>query len=276
MRSVRSAICTSGEPVSPSWVRNCSIRLFFRSTASGIEGPPIATPQGAVLPRRGGFQKLFFCQQIRSEVTTATNRSKADGSGGGPCRGDVEGDLVAQRVDVRELPLFTKATNEGQGHPLVIEIAREIEDMSLHGELVLAEGRREPDVDDGLMLASRGSQAADVDADRKPQGPIRLDVGGRKAEGSAASGSSDHLAADRVGPPEHSRRPRQISPLKRRADLGRRDRDAVDHEGLDHVSAKSERTGESLEQPGIAVGATAEPVIEPDDDLPRLEPADQD
>ena len=95
---------------------------------------------------------------------------------------------MAQRVDVRELPLFTKATNEGQGHPLVIEIAREIEDMSLHGELVLAEGRPEPDVDDGLMLASRCGQPADVDADRKPEGPIRLDVGGRKAEGSAASG----------------------------------------------------------------------------------------
>src|SRR5437660_6523369 len=243
MRSVRSAICTSGEPVSPSWVRNCSIRLFFRSTASGIEGPQSPRPREPCSHAGAGSKSSFFVSRYARRLPRCPIEVKLTGSGGGPCRGNVEGDLVAQRVDVRELPLFTKATNEGQGHPLVIEIAREIEDVSLHDELVLAEGRPEPDVGDGLMLASCGGQAADVDADRKPQGPIRLDVGGRKAEGSAASGSSDHLAADRVGPPEHSRRPRQISPLKRRADLGRRDRDAVDHEGLDHVSAKSERTG---------------------------------
>src|SRR6266478_5452977 len=41
--------------------------------------PPIATPQGAVLPRRGGFQNLFFCQEIRREGTTRVNRSKARG-----------------------------------------------------------------------------------------------------------------------------------------------------------------------------------------------------
>src|SRR6266849_565164 len=41
--------------------------------------PPIATPQGAVLPRRGGFQKLFFCQEIRPEGTTRSYRSKANG-----------------------------------------------------------------------------------------------------------------------------------------------------------------------------------------------------
>ena len=42
------------------------------------------------------------------------------------------------------------------------------------------------------------------------------------------------------------------------------------------MSTKSERTGQCLEEPDVAAGATAEPVIEPDDDLPRLEPADQD
>src|SRR5438093_10736128 len=110
MRSVRSAICTSGEPVSPSWVRNRTIRLFFRSTASGIEGPPIATPQGAVLPRRGGFQKLFFCQQIRREGTTRGNRSKAvQPSGGRPRGGHVERDLLLERVDARELSLLPQA-----------------------------------------------------------------------------------------------------------------------------------------------------------------------
>src|SRR5262245_1418784 len=136
MRSVRSAICTSGEPVSPSWVRNCSIRLFFRSTASGIEGPPIATPQGAVLPRRGGFQKSFFCQEIRSESITQPYRSKANGSGGGARRGDVERDLLPQRVDAGELSLLTQAQKEGHGHPGVVEIAREIEDMGFDRQLV--------------------------------------------------------------------------------------------------------------------------------------------
>src|SRR5207244_4302149 len=53
----RSAVLTSGGPLSPLWVGNFSIRLFFPSAANGNQGPPIATPQGAVLPRRGGFQK---------------------------------------------------------------------------------------------------------------------------------------------------------------------------------------------------------------------------
>src|SRR5437762_49123 len=131
MRSVRSAICTSGEPVSPSWVRNCSIRLFFRSTASGIEGPQSPRPREPMLPRRGGFQNAFFCQEIRWEATTRGYRSKAMGrSGGGSGGGDVEGDLLLQRVDARELSLLPEPANERQGDPFVIEIACEIEDMS--------------------------------------------------------------------------------------------------------------------------------------------------
>src|SRR5207249_8095319 len=131
-RSVRSAICTSGEPVSPSWVRNCSMRLFFRSTASGIDGPSIATPQEAELPRRGGFQNLFCCREIRWEGTTRGTRSKAIGrSGSGPGRRDVERDLRPERVDARELSLLPEPAGEGQGDLLVIEIAREVEHMSL-------------------------------------------------------------------------------------------------------------------------------------------------
>src|SRR4029450_8442566 len=198
MRSVRSAICTSGEPVSPSWVRNCSIRLFFRSTASGIEGPPIATPQGAVLPRRGGFQNAFFCQEIRSEGTTRPDRSKAGGSGAGAGGVDVERYLLPQWVDVRELALFSQATNERQGDALVIEIAREIEDMSLHSQLGLAERRPEADIDHGLVLTGPYQEPAHVHADRKPQRSLRLDVGRREAEGPAPPGAADHRATNRI------------------------------------------------------------------------------
>src|ERR1700741_4922905 len=138
MRSVSSAICTSGEPVSPSCVRNCSMRLFFLSTASGMSRLQSPRPGEPSLPRQGGFQNPLFCQQIRMETTTRAWLSKANGAGGAARRGHVGPDLLPEGVDARELPLVPEPVNERQDHVLVVKIANEIQKMSFDRELVFA------------------------------------------------------------------------------------------------------------------------------------------
>src|SRR6266852_5356922 len=222
IRSVRSAICTSGEPVSPSWVRNCSIRFFFRSTASGIEGPQSPRPREPCSHAGAGSKSSFFVRRYARRVPRGATEVKLTG-GSGVCarRGDVERDLLPQGVDAGKLPLLPEAAEEGQGHSLVVEITREIEDMSLYRKLSLSERRPEPDVDDGLVLTGRDREPADVDPNRKPQGTVGLDVGRGKAEGSATPGSADHLTPDRIGTTEEPCCARKVSPLERRPDLRR-------------------------------------------------------
>src|SRR2546422_835539 len=190
MRSVSSAICTSGEPVSPSWVRNWSIRLFFRSTASGIEDPPIAAPQGACAPTPGWVPKSsFFVNRYARRVPRGRAEVKLAGAGHRSRtltrRGHVEGDLLAQRIDAWELSLLAQTAKE-------------------------------------------------------------------------------------------SRRTGEIAPLKRSADLRRRHRDPIHHQCRHDVSAKSERIGQALQQAGVAASAPAEAMVEPDDDLPRLQCLNED
>ena len=173
-----------------------------------------------MLPRQGGFQKLFFCQQIRREGTTRGNRSKAvELSGGRPCGGHVERDLLLERVDARELSLLPEATEKGQRHPLIVEVAGKIEDMSLHGEIGLAERRPVADVDDGLMLTRSDQEPAHVDTDGQPQGPLGLHVRRGEAERPAPSGPTDDLTTDRIGAAEQPLGLREVSTLERRADL---------------------------------------------------------
>src|SRR5215475_1645871 len=182
MRSVRSAICTSGEPVSPSWVRNCSIRLFLRSTASGIDEPPIATPQGAWAPTPGRVPKTScFVSRYGSSVSRGGPEVKLQRPGSAVlARGShVERNLTAQIVDARKLPLLPKAAEKNQSDPLAIEIASEIEHVRLHGELVHAERGPHAHVDDGPVGLTGYEDLADVDAYREAQGAIRPHVGRR-------------------------------------------------------------------------------------------------
>src|SRR5687768_12402068 len=53
IRSVRSAICTSGEPVSPSCVANSSTIALFASLASGTYSSTFVSVTLASLPERG-------------------------------------------------------------------------------------------------------------------------------------------------------------------------------------------------------------------------------
>src|SRR5262245_48859760 len=184
---------------------------------------------------------------------------------------DVKRDLTAQILDAGELPLFSEASEKDQPDSLTVKIPCEIEDMCLDGQLVDPEGWAHTHVDDGPMRPPPDEDLADVDADRKTQGPVRSHVGGRKAERAPALGAADDLAVDPVVAAEKAGGAVEIAPLERRADLRRRHGDSVDDQSRHDVRPKSQRAGELLQELGIAAGALAEAVIEPDHDLARLQ-----
>ena len=80
-------------------------------------------PREPWLPRRGGFQNVLFCQQIRMEGITRDSQSKVTPSGppGRLARvsrpllargSDVERDLAAEILDAGELPLLLEASEK--------------------------------------------------------------------------------------------------------------------------------------------------------------------
>src|SRR5919198_353439 len=164
MRSVSRAICTSGEPVSPSWVRNCSIKLFLRSSVSGIGGS--SNRHASEMPPQGGFQKTFFCQQIREEVTTVSLPSKGTGSEPETRLLRIRLDLSAERLDGGKPAFFPYPRHEGERHGLTIDVAREIEKICLDGQCGLAKGRTDADVDDRALLPAGELGSTGIDAGR--------------------------------------------------------------------------------------------------------------
>src|SRR5439155_1153173 len=67
-----------------------------------------------------------------------------------------------------------------------------------------------------------------------------------------------------------------VAATERRANRRRGHRRAIDHQRLDHVHAETEPPPQVAEQIGVATRATAEPVVEADDDLARGEPVHED
>src|SRR5262249_13033271 len=186
--------------------------------------PPNRHTPGSLSSHAGaGSKTSFFVRRYARSVSRRAREVKLWGrSGGGPSGSDVERDLRLEGVDAWELSLLAQPAKERQGDPLVVEIAREIEHMSFDSDLGLAERRPEADVHDCLMLMGAERQPADVDPHRKPQRPLRLDVGRGEPEGSAPAGPADHGAPDRIGAAQERGRGREIASLQRRADLGRR------------------------------------------------------
>src|SRR6267142_2126163 len=146
IRSVRSAIWTSGDPVSPSCVLNCSIKLFLRSTASGIGASNRLVPE---ITPQGGFQKTFVPSTDSGHFITGGPGSKGIGSETPASRLHVLRDLGAQRVHARKAPLFPHAGHEREPNGLTVEVSREIQKISLHRQRLFSKGRPHADVDDG-------------------------------------------------------------------------------------------------------------------------------
>src|SRR6186713_261671 len=157
MRSERGAICTSGDPVSPSWVRNCSTRVFFFSTDRRMATPPGGSPPNRPAPRapinrsvEAGSSKCLDNQPFRRKVPRPEPGVKhsrhpkrslwrgevRDGGAGGL---DVRHDLLLEQIDAAELHLWAKALLEGQGQRPVVEVAGEIQQEGLDPVLVVPE-----------------------------------------------------------------------------------------------------------------------------------------
>src|SRR5438094_1229407 len=237
MRSVSSAICTSGEPVSPSWVRNCSIRLFFLSTASGMRHPSNRRAPGSHRSHaRAGSKTPCFVHRYAGNVPRERGEVKlTEGLRALTRCGHVERDLLPQRVDARELPLLPEPAEERQGHALVVQITNEIQEMSLDRQLVLAERRTDAYVHDRLISDGAHADLADVDTDRQPQRALGFDVGCGESQGPSAAGAPHHLSANRVRTAQEPGGRREVTALERSADLRRRDGDAVHRERGDDV-----------------------------------------
>src|SRR5207247_10843607 len=68
----------------------------------------------------------------------------------------------------------------------------------------------------------------------------------------------------------------EVAATEPRATRRRGHRRAIDHQRLDNVHAETEPPPQVAEQVGVATSATAEPVVEADDDLARGEPVHED
>src|SRR4029453_16941293 len=127
----------------------------------------------------------------------------------------VERDLTAPIGDPRKPPLRPQAGEKHQTDALAVEIASEIEHVRLDGQLVHAERGPHAHVDDGPGGVPGYEGLADRDAHREPQGAIRPHVGRREAERSAAFGTPDDLAVDRIMAAEQARRAVEVASLYR-------------------------------------------------------------
>src|SRR5438093_6977993 len=161
-----------------------------------------------------GSKRLSLSTNSRY-ATTATRGSKVRASGVLACSEDVLSDLVAKGLHARELALVPETSEKGQPNPAAIEIPREIEEMGLHRELCLTEGRPDAHVDDRLVARVLHIHPAGVDPWGQEERTRRLDVRRGEAEGPAATRAAHDLTLDRVGAPEQPHRLREISTPQR-------------------------------------------------------------
>src|SRR5262245_46974858 len=123
MRSLSRAIWTSGDPVSPSCVLNCSIRLRFFSTFNGIWWASVQSPRPEDGTRRDGFKKPYVTSRYLTECTTPSAGRLEEASR----LGRVRRDLLPERLDRGKLHLGPEPMDEGQTDATSVEIAFEIQ-----------------------------------------------------------------------------------------------------------------------------------------------------
>ena len=150
IRSVRSAICTSGEPVSVSWRRYSVIVaevsgifrfvLFRHQTAVGVRGFVVAARQG----------------RSHAAATSETTTHPFRGAHQAPARGasgrlDVPVHGLDQGLDGVEALLGADPVHEPHRGRLAVEVAAEIEQVGLEQQigLVGVEGRAVAEGDGG-------------------------------------------------------------------------------------------------------------------------------
>src|SRR2546425_1326830 len=231
---------------------------------------PQSPRPGEPPPSRTGSKPLFLSTDSCYRTTTIPG-SKARASGVLPGGEDVESDLVAEGLHVRELALVPETPEEREPNAAAVKIPGKIEEMSLHRELRLAKGRPYADVDDRLVACVLHIDLTGIDPGGQKERTRRLDVCRGEAEGSAATRPAHDLALDRVGTPEEPRRLREVAALERAPDLRRRHGNTIDGRRGNRVRPEPELAPEPLEERGIAAGAAPEPMIEADDDVPRLQ-----
>src|SRR5215218_11200404 len=139
MRRVRTATCTSGDPVSPSCVRCSSMIFSLCSTTANF------------------FFLLFIhfslfnpfgplCYHMHQLVSCAKDARSARSTSYDPGLLNVAPNLLCEFVDARESSLLPNTLHEADVYNAPIEITLEVEQIGLDPALGAPEGGSHPDV----------------------------------------------------------------------------------------------------------------------------------
>ena len=240
MRSVRSAICTSGEPVSPSCLACLAMMV---SLASLVIAMSVHLPRGSIRePSRGLATRDRESGRARvAQRAAARNRARARGGRGQPsarrrgrprrapgrrgrprrrCRARI---CATSASTVVEAPLVADLVQEVEPDLTVVDVPREVEQKRLDGHvrrrLVAAlEGRVVADVDGGAVPGA----VHEARAPRTRRGPGRSCRPRRRRWRSArpACGRACRRARRRRRPTAAGRGSRAPPRARRRAAAG--------------------------------------------------------
>src|SRR4051794_29090738 len=197
IRLVRTATCTSGDPVSAGTVAKSSMICFLAAVSSDTALLRVlaARRTGACPPGLSGSAAVLRRFEGISGWRGALTSSEA------PRLGHVEGHLLEQGVDTVELERRAKTRTEVEGDPLAIEVeAGPVQAVRLHAALRAVEGRVGADADGRRQTLPRGSeQPAGVDpVGRDGSVPADLEVRGGVAERASPVVAMDDLPLQAV------------------------------------------------------------------------------
>ena len=190
---------------------------------------------------------------------------------------DVQAHLRDELTDTVEAPLVADLVEEIEADLLVVDVALEAEEKSLHshmrgGLLPALEGRVVTDVDGGAIAGARHEDASGVHAATgKDRARLDVDVGGGHAQRTAALVAVDDHAGGRRRPAEDLAHLLELAVVQQPADAGGTDRSAVLGDELADGDVEAVCGAAGAQLGSVAGAAGPEVEVLADDDDPRLQ-----
>src|ERR1044072_1936796 len=185
-------------------------------------------------------------------------------------RFDVAADLRREVHDAGEDPLLAQPAVEAQRHHLAVDVAREVEDVTLDDAVeVFVDGGPRADVGGGVegRREPRQLHARGVDAVARHQRVLDLQIDRRPAEFLPHAVTAQHLAHHLVRAAEHRVRVLDAAVEQRGADAGARHPFALPLHLLDAVDREAQLLAGLAQQRHVALALPAEAEALADVDL---------
>jgi hypothetical protein len=184
---------------------------------------------------------------------------------------DVPGDLIAEVREGRESFLIPKLLEKNELDLLVVQIAREVEQVGFDAELWLRafQSWTRTDVDDCAMEATRKLNLGSIDPGRWQHQAGDLEVGGGKPELSAKLISWDNVPEYGIRPTKHLAGNVKIAPGDSLANASAADRFAVQSDGRKSVDREAEFCTELAQQLHVTATFVPEGEIRADANAPE-------